>query len=56
VVLAVNGLPVNGRQLEDGQDVMELLNNDDKYPLNIKFGRPKLSKNEEIMFAGMFHS
>ena len=26
------------------------------YPINIKFGRPKLTSNQKIMMASMFHS
>ena len=56
VILSVNGITANGRQLEDGKDILEMLANEDNYPINIKFGRPKLSTNEKIMLAGMFHS
>lgn len=55
-VLAVNGVAASGRQLEDGRDIMEMLANPDNYPISIKFGRPRLSTNEKIMLAGMFHS
>ncbi|XP_013775182.1 trafficking protein particle complex subunit 4-like [Limulus polyphemus] len=55
-VLAVNGNPVNGRQLEDGQDIFEILKNEENFPISIKFGRPKLNTNEKIVLASMFHS
>jgi len=63
-VLSVNGCPVNmqtgssgyGRQLEDGRNVMDILSSEENYPISIKFGRPRLTTNEKIMLAGMFHS
>ncbi|CAN7992738.1 unnamed protein product [Ixodes hexagonus] len=55
-VLAVNGVPVNGRTLEDGRDVQELLCAEANYPLSIKFGRPRLTTNERIVLASTFHS
>ncbi|XP_022097663.1 trafficking protein particle complex subunit 4-like [Acanthaster planci] len=55
-ILGINGEPVRGRQLEDGRDVLEMIANPENYPIAIKFGRPKLSTNERIMLASMFHS
>ena len=58
-VLAVNGNSVEGRFIKDGgepKDVMEVIADDDNFPIAIKFGRQKLSTNEKIMLAGMFHS
>ncbi|XP_071478692.1 trafficking protein particle complex subunit 4-like [Diadema setosum] len=55
-VLAVNGEAVKGRQLEDGREVLEVIANQENYPIAIRFGRPKLSTNERIMLASMFHS
>ncbi|ESO01640.1 hypothetical protein HELRODRAFT_157204 [Helobdella robusta] len=59
-VLSINGQPVEGRFCRDEadvkKDVLEFLNTESNYPMNIKFGRPKLSTNEKIMLAGMFHS
>ena len=55
-ILGINGELVRGRQLEDGRDVLEMIANPDNYPIAIKFGRPKLSTNERIMLASMFHS
>jgi hypothetical protein len=55
-VLSVNGIPASGRCLEDGRDIMEMLSIEANYPVAIKFGRPRLSTNEKIMLAGMFHS
>ena len=57
-VLSVNGITSVGRQMDDeaNTDIPEFLANEDNYPVAIKFGRPKLSTNEKIMLAGMFHS
>jgi len=55
-VLAVNGVPAAGCQLEDGRDILELLAAQANYPVAIKFGRMKLTTNEKIVLAGMFHS
>ena len=55
-VLGINGLPAAGRQLEDGRDILDVIANEDNYPLDIKFGRAPLSTNEKIMRASMFHS
>ena len=55
-VLAVNGVASEGRFLKDGRDILETLAMEENYPLNIKFGRPKLTTNEKIMLASMFHS
>ena len=58
-VLSVNGEVADGRQLknESGvRDVLDVINDSENYPIAIKFGRAKLSSNERIMLAGMFHS
>ncbi|KAK3587913.1 hypothetical protein CHS0354_014427 [Potamilus streckersoni] len=55
-VLAINGKPVEGRYLQDGRDIMEFLASPENFPLDVKFGRPKLTTNEKIMLASMFHS
>ncbi|XP_061406968.1 LOW QUALITY PROTEIN: trafficking protein particle complex subunit 4 [Lethenteron reissneri] len=55
-VLAVNGLDAVGRTLPDGRDVLAVINNPESYPLNLRFGRPRLSSNEKLMLASMFHS
>ncbi|GAB6027422.1 Trafficking protein particle complex subunit 4, variant 2 [Chamberlinius hualienensis] len=54
--MAVNGVVVSGRQLEDGRDAFEVINNEANYPISLKFGRPKLNTNEKIFLASMFHS
>lgn len=60
-VLAINGIPTEGRYVKDEKDkelkdILEIIANEDNYPIAVKFGRPKLSTNEKIMLAGMFHS
>jgi len=58
-VLAVNGQTADGRLLktESGvRDILDVINDSENYPIAIKFGRAKLSSNEKIMLAGMFHS
>ncbi|KAL1494701.1 hypothetical protein ABEB36_010259 [Hypothenemus hampei] len=55
VLYAINGIPVTGRQMDDGQDAMELLENKENYPLMLKFGRPKMTTNEKIFLASMFY-
>lgn len=55
-VLGVNGIPAEGRYLQDGREILEVLSLPENYPINIKFGRQKLSTNEKIMLASMFHS
>ncbi|CAH1796534.1 unnamed protein product [Owenia fusiformis] len=55
-VLGINGIAAQGRSLEDGRDVLEVIANEENYPLAIKFGRNKLSTNERLVLTGMFHS
>ena len=55
-LLSVNGIAANGKALEDGRDILEIIKDEENYPISIKFGRPRLSTNERIMLAGMFHS
>ncbi|XP_029817943.1 LOW QUALITY PROTEIN: trafficking protein particle complex subunit 4 [Manacus vitellinus] len=55
-VLAINGAEVNGRFTADGKDVLEFLGNPANYPVSIRFGRHRLSSNEKLMLASMFHS
>ncbi|XP_035204884.1 trafficking protein particle complex subunit 4-like [Stegodyphus dumicola] len=56
IVLAINGIPVSGCKLSDGRDVFDILKNEQNYPINIKFGRPRLGTNEKIVLASTFHS
>ncbi|KAI4462748.1 trafficking protein particle complex subunit [Holotrichia oblita] len=55
VLYAVNGIPVSGRQLDDGRDALEIIENKESYPLMLKFGRPKMTTNEKIFLASMFY-
>lgn len=55
VLNAVNGTAVNGTQLEDGRDAMEIIENKDNYPLSLRFGRPRMTTNEKIFLASMFY-
>lgn len=52
---AINGIPVTGQQLDDGRDAFEVLEQKENYPINIKFGRPKMTTNEKIFLASMFY-
>ncbi|XP_037063459.1 trafficking protein particle complex subunit 4 isoform X1 [Peromyscus leucopus] len=55
-VLAINGMDVNGKYTADGKEVLEYLGNPANYPVSIRFGRPRLTSNEKLMLASMFHS
>ncbi|XP_066260547.1 trafficking protein particle complex subunit 4 [Euwallacea similis] len=55
LLYAINGTPVTGRQLDDGRDAMEVIENKENYPLLLKFGRPKMTTNEKIFLASMFY-
>ncbi|XP_017484063.1 PREDICTED: trafficking protein particle complex subunit 4 [Rhagoletis zephyria] len=55
VLIAVNGMPVNGNTLEDGRDVKTVLDNAENYPMNLKFCRHKLTTNEKIVQASTFY-
>ncbi|KAG2470242.1 TPPC4 protein, partial [Polypterus senegalus] len=55
-VLSINGVDVNGRYTSDGKEVIEYLKDPTNYPVAIRFGRPRLSSNEKLMLASMFHS
>ena len=55
-VLAINGEPVQGRKLSDRDVLKEVLANEANFPISIKFGVPRLSANEKIVLASMFHS
>ncbi|KAJ8931063.1 hypothetical protein NQ314_016092 [Rhamnusium bicolor] len=43
VLYAVNGVPVTGRQMDDGQDALEFLDKKENYPVTLKFGPSQLS-------------
>lgn len=55
VLAAVNGQPVTGRELDDGRDVFEMLENPDNFPITLKFIRSKMTTNEKIFLASMFY-
>lgn len=55
MLYAVNGIPVTGRQLDDGRDAFDIIQNRENYPLSLKFGRPKVTTNEKIFLASMFY-
>lgn len=52
---AVNGQPVNGRELSDGKDVMTFLEQEANFPVNLKFSKAKMTTNEKIFLASMFY-
>lgn len=53
--MSINGSQVTSRQLDDGRDVFEVIEKEENYPLNLKFGRPKMTTNEKIFLASMFY-
>ena len=55
VLTAVNGQPVNGSELVDGSNVFEMLNEQENYPISLKFSRAKMTTNEKIFLASMFY-
>lgn len=48
-------MPVTNRQLDDGRDALEVIENKENYPISLKFGRPKMTTNEKIFLASMFY-
>lgn len=55
-VLSINGVDVNGKYTAEGKEILEYLKEPANYPVSIKFGRARLSSNEKLMLASMFHS
>lgn len=55
-VLSINGVDVVGKNTADGKDILEYLKDPSSYPVSIRFGRARLSSNEKLMLASMFHS
>jgi len=56
-LLGANGKAIKGQHFEEGgSSVQEYLDDQQNYPISLKFGRPKLAANEKIMLASMFHS
>ena len=53
--MAVNGQPLTYKELPDGRDVFDVLADKTNFPLNLKFGRPKITTNEKIVLASMFY-
>lgn len=54
-LLAVNGITVNGQILEDGKEVRQMLENQENYPLNLRFCRPRMTTNDKIILASTFY-
>lgn len=55
-ILSINGVDVMGKNTADGKDILEYLKDSANYPVSIRFGRARLSSNEKLMLASMFHS
>ncbi|KAF3847978.1 hypothetical protein F7725_021006 [Dissostichus mawsoni] len=55
-VLSINGADVLGKNTAEGKDILEYLKDSSNYPVSIRFGRARLSSNEKLMLASMFHS
>jgi len=54
-LLSVNGQQVTYKELPDGRDVFDVIADKANFPLNLKFGRPKITTNEKIVLASMFY-
>lgn len=55
VLTAVNGTAITGRDLEDGRDILEMLEQPENFPITLKFSRAKMTTNEKIFLASMFY-
>ncbi|XP_015117331.1 trafficking protein particle complex subunit 4 [Diachasma alloeum] len=55
VLMSVNGAPLAGTLLEDGRDVLEVLEDPQNFPITLKFSRAKMTTNEKIFLASMFY-
>ncbi|XP_012526781.1 trafficking protein particle complex subunit 4 [Monomorium pharaonis] len=55
ILTAVNGIAITGRELEDGRDVLEMLEQPENFPITLKFSRAKMTTNEKIFLASMFY-
>ena len=55
-LLSVNGETVTGKVLPDGRRIVDFLSEESNFPVTLGFARPKVSANERIMLASMFHS
>jgi len=55
VLTAVNGNAITGRELEDGRDILNMLEQPENFPITLKFNRAKMTTNEKIFLASMFY-
>lgn len=55
VLTSINGAVITGRELENGKDVFEMLEQPENFPITLKFGRAKMTTNEKIFLASMFY-
>lgn len=55
-MLSINGVDVNGKYTAEGKEILEYLKDPSNYPVSIRFGRARLTSNEKLMLASMFHS
>lgn len=55
VLSAVNGITITGRELEDGRDILQMLEQPENFPITLKFSRAKMTTNEKIFLASMFY-
>ncbi|EGI64251.1 Trafficking protein particle complex subunit 4 [Trachymyrmex septentrionalis] len=55
VLTAANGIAITGRELEDGRDILEMLEQPENFPITLKFSRAKMTTNEKIFLASMFY-
>ena len=54
-LMAVNGQQVTYKDLPDGRNVFDVLADKNNFPLNLKFGRPRITSNEKLVLASMFY-
>jgi len=55
-LLSVNGQPITGRKLGDKDVIHDIIEKEENYPINLKFGLMRLTTNEKIVLSSMFHS
>lgn len=55
-LVAVNDEYLSGKVFPNGNSVQEFLAQESNFPLTLTFCKPKLTTNERIMLASMFHS
>lgn len=55
ILTAVNSVPTNGSNLEDGRPIKDFLESEENFPVTLKFSRPKMTTNERIYLASMFY-